>query len=400
MPRSRSLLVVGVVALVAAVFGGLMGAHWLSGGSPSRSMGDVATDTLASAMPAVDRAATPHGLPAPSLFVAPRGDDGGSCGAGAPCASFDRAYHAARPGQVVEVAGGSYGSQSLTADGAKKGMGCESRGVLAACVIFRPARGARVALDNLNFGDNYKNVGPAGVAFVAGARAGRVVVGSTNFNQAREVALWGLDQKNLYITGGRDMAIRGGRIGGQTSPDGLHPEIQSVYRSAPPIVPTRLTIEDVEFHDINTTSPTAHVDCLQVESGLDVVIRGNTFRGCGSTGLRISYGGGENENPPRRLLIEDNLFRKCEDTPVSPCYYAAQLGIGHDVVVRGNRSEQALQPAGDAKLMENVRYERNLAPGVTCEPGVKYVKNSWVQHGPCSASDRRVSQSALEEALR
>jgi hypothetical protein len=401
MPRSRSLLVVGLLALVAALAGGLLGSRWLRDDAPDTAAATATVGgerrTAASVTPA-DPAAAPRRLPAPSLFVEPAGDDGGACGAGDPCRSLDRAYHAARPGQVVQLAGGSYGSQSLTADPAKAGAGCESRGILAACVVFQPAPGARVAVDNLDFGDNYKNVGPAGVAIVAGGR--RVLTTtSTNFNQAREIALWGIDHKNIYVTGGHDLAVRGGRVGGQTSPDGLHPEIQGVYGSVPAIVPRRLTIENVVFHDINTTSPTAHVDCLQLESGVDVVIRGNTFERCGSTGLRVSYGGGANENPPRRLLIERNLFRSCTDTPVSPCYYAAQLGIGHDVVIRGNRAEQAFQPAGDPAQMENVRYERNIGPGVACERGVTYVRNAWLQ-GRCSRSDRKVTRRTLEAALR
>jgi hypothetical protein len=42
--------------------------------------------------------------------------DSNPCTAAAPCASFDRAYRAASGGQVVEVAGGSYGNQELDGD--------------------------------------------------------------------------------------------------------------------------------------------------------------------------------------------------------------------------------------------------------------------------------------------
>ncbi|HEV7492802.1 hypothetical protein [Baekduia sp.] len=392
MPRSRSLLVVGLLAIVAAAVGGLAGARWLAGDS-SRVMPPMPVTT-----PADDLSAVPRNLPPATLFVAPGGDDAGSCSAGAPCATFDAAYHRARPGQVVQLAGGDYRSQTLTPDPAKRGTGCESDGDLDACVILHPAPGAHVIVDDLDFGDNYKNAGPAGLAIVADRPRALTTV-STNFNQAREIALWGIDHRNIYVTGGRDIAIRGGRIGGQTSRDGLHPEIQGVYGSEPAIVPTRLTIENVLFHDINTTSPTAHVDCLQIESGTDLVIRGNQFVRCGSTGLRVSYGGGANENPPRHLLIEDNVFRSCLDTPVSACYYAAQVGIGHDVLVRHNTAEQEFQPSGDPQLASDVRYVNNLAPGVACESGVSYVGNRWVK-GTCSSSDRTVAMSKIEAALR
>ena len=43
-----------------------------------------------------------------SRFVSPSGSDTASCGASDPCRSFNRAYEAALPGQVVDVAGGVY----------------------------------------------------------------------------------------------------------------------------------------------------------------------------------------------------------------------------------------------------------------------------------------------------
>jgi len=46
-----------------------------------------------------------------------------------------------------------------------------------------------------------------------------------------------------------------------------------------------------------------------------------------------------------------------------------------------------------------VRYVNNLAPGVACESGVSYVGNRWVK-GACSPSDREVTVSRIEAALR
>src|SRR3954451_23944060 len=76
---------------------------------------------------------------APALHVAPGGSDGGRCTAARPCASFDRAYHAARAGQVVRVAAGAYPDQRITPRG----------GALASPVVFRPAAGARVSVGDL-----------------------------------------------------------------------------------------------------------------------------------------------------------------------------------------------------------------------------------------------------------
>src|SRR4051812_14841689 len=74
------------------------------------------------ASPAVAQAATLHVSP---------GGSGGSCSAASPCGSFDAAYRAARPGDTVEVAGGSYGRQEIPALGRS-----------APRIEFRPASGA------------------------------------------------------------------------------------------------------------------------------------------------------------------------------------------------------------------------------------------------------------------
>ena len=46
-----------------------------------------------------------------SVFLSPSGSDSSPCTQSAPCQSFDRAYHVAPPGQIVQIAGGSYGGQ-------------------------------------------------------------------------------------------------------------------------------------------------------------------------------------------------------------------------------------------------------------------------------------------------
>ena len=64
----------------------------------------------------------------------------------APCASFDRAYHAAQPGQVVQAAGGTYPTQTLYYDASKEGA--------TQHVVFQPAPAASVTIDgNLNSPD-------------------------------------------------------------------------------------------------------------------------------------------------------------------------------------------------------------------------------------------------------
>src|SRR5437667_344913 len=81
-------------------------------------------------------------VPAASFYVSPTGNDAGPCTQVAPCASFDRAYKLAKPGQVVEVAGGEYGSQVIESRPTTRNLnpGC-APGSTAPCIGFRPAAG-------------------------------------------------------------------------------------------------------------------------------------------------------------------------------------------------------------------------------------------------------------------
>ena len=73
----------------------------------------------------------------PHLYVSPNGS-GSSCTRAQPCGSFARAYLTARPGQIVELAGGTYRPQDIPVDDRKASA--------SANVVFQPARGAKVTV--------------------------------------------------------------------------------------------------------------------------------------------------------------------------------------------------------------------------------------------------------------
>ena len=50
------------------------------------------------------------GTAAPSVFVAPDGNDANSCTRAAPCSTPNRAYHVASCSSVVQIAAGNYGN--------------------------------------------------------------------------------------------------------------------------------------------------------------------------------------------------------------------------------------------------------------------------------------------------
>src|SRR5437868_903583 len=52
-------------------------------------------------------------------YVSPSGSDSNACTQSSPCLTFNRAYHVAAPGDTVQIAGGSYGSQNFANDTTK-----------------------------------------------------------------------------------------------------------------------------------------------------------------------------------------------------------------------------------------------------------------------------------------
>ena len=344
--------------------------------------------------------APPPALPAPTRFVATTGSDAGTCAAAAPCRSLDRAYHVAAPGEVVAGRRRRLRRPDDHAGPGQDRVGLRHRrAAWRACVAFTPAAGATVTMPSLELGATYGVPGPAGVAVVATADR-RLRTGELTLNRPRELATWGISAGNLYVTGGEHVALRGGDVGGIVSPDGTHPEIQRVYHSSPLVVPTDLTIEGVRFHDITTTHPSAHTDCLQIENGDGIVLRGNRFERCGGTGpaheLGLGHAGGAADARPHR----GQPLRRLRRHPGLAAVLLRGAGrTGIDVLVRNNTATMPLQLAGSAFYARNVRYVGNLAPGMDCE-GLRDLRPQRLDAGDVrpdaiAASPRSASSTPL-----
>jgi len=79
------------------------------------------------------------------LFVSSAGSDSNQCTQASPCASFNRAYQLARPGDTVEVAAGTYAVQTVLQTQPPKA---------APAVTFRSASGAQVIVGGIQLGQN------------------------------------------------------------------------------------------------------------------------------------------------------------------------------------------------------------------------------------------------------
>lgn len=225
------------------------------------------------------------GAAAPAaLFVSTTGSDQGTCSKASPCRSLGRAYRAARPGQVVEVAGGSYPSQAISSDGSKS----------SSDVVFRPAAGASVRI----------GAGTTGLD----VRASHVTVTGFDLDwwsvSGADVTMRRIDGRSFYIDG-RDVLVDGGDYGPYEPP--CQPGSQYPEHDNPTVSTSAggIVIRGAVFHDMtNRNCVASHMDCLQVAQVNGLVVEGNKFRGCFSNDLILTGDFGAMTN----ITLQNNWF--------------------------------------------------------------------------------------------
>ena len=223
-----------------------------------------------------------------SVYVSSGGSDSAGCSVSAPCRSFDRAYRVARAGEVVEVAAGSYGSQSIGKDAAKTS---------AADVLFRPAAGATVTLSSLSISGSHVEVRDMRLTTDGS-------VGSSPID-TRDVTLRNLTGRSLFLRAD-DTRVIGGSYGGFNACDAGAPEDgvklwNDSSRGADGIV-----LDGVTIHDVRRTGCSIHSDCIQIYSGTNHTIKNSTLVNCPTSGIiaRPSDSSQKLEN----ITIENNYF--------------------------------------------------------------------------------------------
>jgi hypothetical protein len=305
---------------------------------------------------------------AAQVHISPAGSDSNPCSAAAPCRSFDRAYRAAAPGQAVEAAPGSYGSQAIRADGSKTS---------GSDVVFRPAAGGGVSVGTLNVDGShvsFENMSMSAWAVREGAA-------DVTFRNVRA----GL----IFITSARDVSVLGGEVGPADSSD---PQIKAANTSGA-AVPTNILIDGVDFHDFTRRQdPNAHVECLQFGAGENVTIRNSRFRNCETQGLFIRSWGGTARI--RNFVIENNFFDR---TTVGyyPLRVSTMAGVTYDnIKIRYNSGLQSF--IVDPGSATNVEWVGNFAPREQsmCTSSQTFRYNVW-DDADCSATDKKAAGGFL-----
>jgi hypothetical protein len=343
------------------------------------------------------------------VVVAPTGSDANDCSATAPCLSFDRAYRAARSGQAVEVAGGTYaGDQTVLYDETKTSR---------AHVVFAPAPHAKVTVDGgLVLGPDRLTRGASHVTFRDLTFTGNVVINgcgaASDSTPCRPDATAGGDDVTLthlrvrgpaaFICAGcSHVTIRGG-VWGPTSYrcrpgyGDAHPEVQNPY------LHTKrshfLVIDGATFQNFARCESTDHVECLQLEPADDVVIRNSTFRRCDTMTLAfandLAYGSKSAAGyaAPNNVLVEGNFLDAAHDSLGWPTYYALSVRECTNCTFKDNVWLQAPRLPTGGVSVHNL-FVGNLGPfsqRLCGAAGVSFARNVWAG-AKCAPTDREVA---------
>jgi hypothetical protein len=235
--------------------------------------------------------------PAP-LWVAPGGSDAAQCTQASPCATLNRAYRLARPGQAIDLADGTYPAQEI--DDAGKTTGPN--------VLVQPAPGAhasfagRLTLAGASFltlqGLQLAKVGPGDRSLFFDACTHDVtvqnVVGTTF----------------VILEGNTRITFRGGSWGGYATPGQEDSAIGTAGAAGPARLcsgqlapPARdILFDGVTFHDVFWDVPESawggsHPDCVELNGYVDrVIFRNSLFLRCASTFTEVNPDQGDITN--------------------------------------------------------------------------------------------------------
>ena len=318
----------------------------------------------------------------PALLISPSGSDSRRCTQAAPCASFNRAYHVAQPGQVVEIAGGTYPAQTISRDPTK---------VSGKDVVFRPAPKSRVVVNGrLSFGD-FDTPGPANIT-LSGIRPYEI-----RAINARDLRWVNLDARNFYLNGVQRVVIKGGDYGPCTST--VEPCGNSKIDLADPALQENrnIMIDGVVFHDYRIGAPDDHYECLIIFSGVGITVRNSKFSDCEFYDIFLPFLSAD--RPIADLKLEGNWFEipwngQGAQNRGSAVAFAPRGNSFRNIVIRNNSfvepaglsvNEESSEPVyANFRVLGNIlrRQEKDCYPSVS-------QGNNVVMSGPrCDKTDR------------
>ena len=309
-------------------------------------------------------------------FVKADGSDSSTCTAQSPCRSFNRAYEVASPGEIVDVAGGTYPTQQIKYDSDKTS---------ATDVYFRPVAGAAV-----NVAGDIDVYGSHVTVMAMKALATDIPYdGPANVS---DVTFWGMEGRNFTIDSGTQINIIGGSYGPATSCGGSFPGGNNGIRmNRPGVMPSDILIWGVDIHDVQSYDLVeCHIECLIVGAGQNITVRASRFWNCSIFDIFLQPFNG----PISGVTLENNWFAAPTDPngKVNSGRAVEFSGGGpwRDLLIRHNSVNTAinLNDGAAGPTYENTRVVGNIAERATaCYNGVTYRDNAWFGGGVCDPSD-------------
>jgi hypothetical protein len=312
------------------------------------------------------------------------------------CRTFDRAYRIAGPGDVVEMAGGTYGpDQSISRD-TSKNYGTDSRHV-----VFRPASGATPRLHGRFADGGLELVGVEHLTITGLAGIGDLGIVPSSWCNAttvpKDVLLEGNRFKSTHLKAGDGITLRANVIGNfsYTEPGASSSTIANHTEScgATPL-PRNVLIEGNTWENINRDGSPTHPECIILDDSELVTFRNNVFKDCPGFAILSSSANGAT---PRDVLLENNFFG-CGDngSPRTECAYPINMRPDftfRNWTIRFNSFEGSLlmQDGRASPDYENVRVYGNVGHEPSdCRPGVSLNYNVW-ESSRCNASTEVVA---------
>jgi len=325
-----------------------------------------------------------------ALYLSPNGSDGGPCTRSAPCRTFDRAYHRARPGQVVQLAGGTYpAGQEMTYDPSKRS---------SKDVIFRVAPRAVATVARRGGDDASLDIrGASHITFQRIRIAGDLGITPTDdgpTHYASDVSVVGGKLTTIHLRSARYVTFRNLEVGNFSYAQGRSSSWFSAEPGGPPS--SHVVVDHVLWHNIHTDGSPTHPECLIVDAVNGIIIRNSRFVACPVMSLFFS---GDSGYVARNVLVENNVL-SCGGGPWhEDC--GATINFRPDypfrnITIRFNSISGLLYMQSGS--YSNVRVYGNVISGqADCRNGVSFAYNI-VSHDRCGATDRVGSPGFVNEA--
>jgi hypothetical protein len=331
------------------------------------------------------------------VFVSTTGNDS-TCvrlDASHPCRSFNTAYRVAQPGDIVEVAAGTYPTQEIDQDTSKNSA--------TSMVTFQPASGASVTINgSLSIGNGQ---GTAAASWVT-VKNMAVTSDTQAFTPGKNIEFDNIDGGDFYLRGVQNVLVNGGDWGPCNSSaignaaDACSSPAKIDSPSGGEQANNNITIQNANFHDFLITRSGDHFECLDVWGGANVTVQNSKFWNCEIYDISVAPGAGACVGMPN-LTIQNNWFGRSENQGGAARISAVELDtrcVGFsNAVVRFNSFASGqgmdLEAGTTGSGLSAVGNIFGIGASSNCITGVAYSYNVW-QSGSCGTGDVNTGNAA------